>query len=159
MIKFYNITEEELKTKAFEAEALYYCSDTLNVYLDSPIENSRVRMSTDTIILADESARNNILAPLPYKIYCVLSTGSLYIYTDGQWNRLGASQFDIYNVVVENGSITISDDRITEVDTAMFYPDLSVIDLASNISAVCSKGSVKVTLSSNYPIPGIIKIN
>ena len=159
MIKFYNITESELKTKAFEAEALYYCSDTLNVYLDSPIENARVRMSTDTIILADENARNNILALLPYKIYCVLSTGSLYIYTDGQWNRLGASQFDIHNVVVENGSLTVADSRITEVDTAKFYPDLSVIDLASNISAVCSKGSVKVTLSSNYPIPGIIKIN
>lgn len=159
MITFYNITESELATKAFEAEALYYCSDTLNVYLDSPVELTRKRMSTDTIILADETARNNILAPLPYKIYCVLSTGSLYIYTDSQWNRLGASQFDIHNVVVENGSLTVADDRITEVDTAAFYPDLSVVDLASNITATCSKGSVTVKLSSNYPIPGIIKIN
>ena len=159
MITFYNIAENALSSKAFEAEALYFCSDTLNLYFDSPIEGIRIRMSTDTIILADENARNNILAPLPFKIYCVLSTGSLYIYTDGKWNRLGASQFDIYNVVVENGSFTVTDDRITDVDTAQFYPDLSVVDLASNIRATCSKGSVKVTLNSNYPIPGIIKIN
>lgn len=159
MIKFYNITESELNTKSFESEALYYCSDTLNVFIDSPLENTRVRMSTDTVILSDENARNNILAPLPYKIYCVLSTGSLYIYTDGQWNRLGASQFDIHNVVVEDGSLTINDDRITDVDSAHFYPDLSVVDLATSIKAVCTKGSVTVTLSSNYPIPGIIKIN
>lgn len=159
MIKFYNLTEDAVKAKAFEDEALYYCSDTLNVYLDSPIEGKRVRMSTDTIILADESARNNILAPLPFKIYCVLSTGSLYIYTDGKWNRLGASQFDIHNAVVEGGTLTVTDDRITEVDNAQFFPDLSVVDLASNISATCSRGSVTVTLTSKYPIPGIIKIN
>lgn len=159
MITFYDVAESALASKAFEAEALYFCSDTLNLYFDSPVEGSRIRMSTDIIILADENARNNILAPFPFKIYCVLSTGSLYIYNDGKWNRLGTSQFDIHNVVVENGSLTVTDDRITEADTAQFYPDLSVIDLASNISTTCTKGSVTVNLTSSYPIPGIIKIN
>lgn len=159
MIKFYNITESELNSKQFESESLYYCYDTLNIYLDSPVDNKRLRMSTDTIVLATETDRNNILAPLPYKIYCVLSTGSLYIYTNGGWNRLGGSQFIIKNVLVENGTVTLKDDRITDIDKAVFYPDLSVVDLATNVTATCSKGTVTVTLTSNYPILGTVMIN
>lgn len=158
MIKFYDVTENDLKNKEFEAEALYYCTDSFNVYLDSLLEGKRVKIS-DVIILSDESARSSLLAPLPNKIYCVLSTGSLYIYNNSVWNKLGASQFEISNVVVENGTLTVSDSRITEVNTAQFCPDLSVIDLASDISATCTRGSVTVRLTSSYPIPGVIKIN
>ena len=159
MIKYYDITENALKSKPFESEAIYYCTDTGNVYVDSPLEGTRKKMSSDVIMIGTESDRSMILAPIPYKIYCVLSSGAMYIYYNSKWNRLGVAQFEICNVLVENGTLTISDPRIISADEAEFIPDLSVIDLASNISATCSNGSVKVTMTSNYPIPGTIKIN
>lgn len=159
MIKYYDITENVLESKTFERDAVYYCTDTGNIYVDSPLEGARKKMSSDVVMVGTESDRANLLAPIPYKIYCVLSSGTMYIYYNSKWNRLGAAQFEIHNVVVDNGSLTVSDPRIISGDEAEFIPDLSVIDLVSDISATCSDGSVKVTLTSSYPIPGTIKIN
>ena len=159
LIKYYDITESTLDSKPFEAEAIYYCTDTGNVYVDSLAEMTRKKMSSDVIMIGTETDRAMILAPIPFKIYCVLSSGSMYIYYNAKWNRLGVSQFEICNVLVENGSLNVSDPRIIAADDAEFIPDLSVIDLVSNISATCADGSVTVTLTSNYPIPGTIKIN
>ena len=162
MIKFYDVTESSLDRKAFEAENLYFCNDTGAIYLDSKIEKTRIRIASDIIILATESARTSLLAPISNKIYCVLGSGRLYIYSDGNWISLGGagSQIVKSNIEVPNsGTLTITDDNIKSYNTGKFYPDLSVSDLASNISVVCADGSATITLTASYPIIGNLVID
>ena len=159
MIKYYDIAESALSSKPFEAESVYYCTDSGAVYVDSLAEGTRKRMSKDVIILSSESDRTSILAPIPEKIYCVIETGSMYIFSSS-WVRLGSRPYICFdNVIVENGTLTVEDERIKATDTAIFTPDLSVIDLASEVKATCSDGFVTVTLVSSYPIPGRVNVN
>ena len=149
-----------MEAKSIEDEAVYFCSDTGNIYFDSITNGCRTKMSNTIIILTTETERNNILAPIPNKLYCILQTGCLYIYSGGKWIQFGGlEKFQFSNVVVENGSLTITDNRISSLCTAVFIPDLSVADLVSNISVQCSAGSLKVTLTANYPIPGTVYVN
>lgn len=160
MIKYYDITEAEMEAKTIEDEAIYFCSDTGNIYFDSVTNGGRTKMSNTIIILATEAARTNLLAPIPNKLYCILQSGCLYIYSGGKWVQFGGlEKFQFNNVTVENGSLTITDSRISTLCTATFVPDLSVADLVSDISVVCSTGSLKVTLTADYPIPGTVYVN
>lgn len=158
IITYYDITEETLKTKAFESGAYYCCTDSRNTYFDSPSEQARVRMSSDTIILSTETERNNLLAPIPNKIYCILDSATLYIYNGGNWYRLGKGFQDFANVVVENGTYTYSSSNILNTSRGIFVPDFSVEDLASNIAVTCAAGTATITLTSDYPIPGLLII-
>lgn len=159
MIKYYDITESELESKEFESGSLYYCSDSGNVYLDSEKESSRKKMNNEIIVLGTESNRLGILAPLPGKLYCVLETGSMYLY-NSSWVKLGSKELLIFdNILVENGTLTIQDNRIMQEYTGIFVPDLSVIDLVSYVTVTCSNGSAIIKLTSSYPIPGSLKIN
>lgn len=161
MIKFYDVTESSLEKKAFEAENLYFCNDTGAIYLDSKIEKTRIRIASDIIILATESARTSILAPISNKIYCVLESGRLYIYYDGNWISLGGDgQIIKSNIEVPtSGTLKITDANIKSYSTGKFYPDLSVSDLASNVSVTCADGSATITLTSSYPIIGTLIID
>ena len=159
MIKFYNITENDLVSKSFENEAVYFCSDTGNIYMDSPLEVERKKMSNTFIIVATESERANLLAPIPEKIYCVTESGNLYMYYNGAWIKLSGGSLVYNNILVENGTATINDVRIAAGDEGVFSPDLSVIDLASAVSVTCINGKATVNLTSSYPIPGTLVIN
>jgi len=158
LIKFYDITESALSKKAFESEALYCCNDTGNMYYDSPAEGSRKELSSNLIKLNTESDRTNILAPIPNKIYCIIATGCMYIYTT-KWNRLGSREFSIDNLILEGTSpLKVSDARITDIDTAEFVPDLTVADLLTKCTVTCSNGSASIAFTASYPIPGVLKI-
>lgn len=164
MITFFNITESMLDTIPFTEDSLYYCSDSGNVYLDSPLEGARKKMSIDTIIVDTEASRAAIIAPLPNKIYCVLETGCMYIYTGAKWNRLGTGQFTISNVSVTlPDSKMISDSRITNVDKGEFIPDFSVADLVTSSSVTCNSGYAIISIESDADdgtiIYGSLRIN
>jgi len=156
LITHYDIYESELKSKPFEAEALYYCTDTLNVYLDSPGEKTRIKISSsDVIVLSTEADRTSMLAPLKGKIYAVLASGRMYIY-DADWIPLGSNAFEIPGpLVVESGTpLVVTDNRVKSTNIATFVPDLSVADLVSANSCTCTDGKVTVTLTADYPITG-----
>ena len=159
MITYYDITEDELSKKPFEAEALYCCTDSQNIYLDSLNEKVRKRMSSDIIVLATESNRTSILAPIPNKLYCVVSTGTMWMYTN-TWNKIGGAESITYeNVVVESSKSTIiSDDKIKANSVAYFYPDASVADLATDITVNCANGSATISLTSNYDVFGTLVV-
>lgn len=158
MITYYDITEEELKNKPFESEAFYCCTDSQNIYLDSPNEKVRKRMSSDVIILANETARTSILAPIPNKLYCVIATGTMWMYTTS-WNKIGGAETITFgNINVESGTLTVNDDRIKSTSVGYFYPDPAVVDLASDIAVSCADGSVTVTLTSDYDIFGTLVV-
>lgn len=159
MIKFYNITENDLNSKSFENEAVYFCSDSGNIYMDSPLEVERKKMSNTFIILTTEAERANLLAPIPEKIYCVTQSGNLYMYYGGEWIKLSGGSLVYNNILVEDGTAVVNDVRIAANSKGVFSPDLSVIDLASAINVACTNGKATITLTSSYPIPGSLVIN
>lgn len=166
MIQFYDVTEAQVNNKDFEAESLYFCSDSGKIFHDSKVEQKRVQIGSEITILGTESARNDLLAPIPEKLYAVIETGKLYIYNSGSWVSLGGStQIHFKNILLEvndaktAATLTISDNRIKATDTAEFVPDLSVVDLASAVTATCSIGKVVISATAKYDIPGEVIIN
>lgn len=164
MVKYYDLTENDISVKPFEQEAIYYCSDSKNIYFDSPTQNKRIKMSSDNIILSTEEEKDNILAPIINKIYIIIETGNLYIYdsTNG-WIQLGGSKgsnsFELSNVFIIGGSKTIDDIRIKSTSSAKFIPDLSIADLISSSTVECYDGSLIVTITPDtYNIMGRILV-
>ena len=147
MIKHYDLTESDVSMKPYEAEALYYCTDSKNIYFDSPTEGERIKMSSDTIILATEATRRSLLAPIADKIYVVLDSACMYIYSGGNWIRLNQTEFEISNVEVNAGRATVNDSRILAGHTAKFIPDPSIADLITSSSVTCTAGHASVTVS------------
>ena len=145
MIKHYDLTESSVKAKPYEAEALYYCTDSKNIYFDSPTEGERIKMSSDTIILSTEAERKNILAPIADKIYIVLNSASMYVYSN-KWIALNQTEFEISNVQVSAGTATVNDSRILAGHTAKFIPDPSIADLVSSNTVTCDSGKATVTI-------------
>lgn len=138
MIKHYDLTESDVSAKPFEAEALYYCYDSKNVYFDSPTKRQRIKMSSDSIIIGTEAERRSILAPIFNKIYIVLNTGCQYIYNGEKWVSLNRVQFEIPNIELTEAmtffddrklTSTIIDDRIISGHTCIFVPDSAISDL------------------------------
>ena len=155
IITYYDLTESQVKAKAYSAGSLYCCSDTGNIFLDSVLEEVRVQLATDVIICTSLP-----LAPAANKLYCNVEVGTISTYVDGEWVTLGARpQMHFGNVVISGGTLTISDSRILSTDTAVFVPDLSVADIAGTISVRVANGSVTVTSNSEYDIPGEIIVN
>ncbi len=157
MVKYYDIAESDLSSKPFEAEALYYCTDSGNIYFDSPLESERKQMSTDTVILKTDDDRTGLLAPIPNKIYVVLETGALFMYNGGNWIKLTESrpQFELSNILVKAGSHTIIDARIKATSKARFVPDLSFNDLVTTSDVKCVDGSLTITITpATYNIVG-----
>lgn len=167
MIKFYDVTQSALEStngKTFRSESLYFCSDTGKIFLDSKLTGSRVEIGCDLKILAKETDRTNLLAPIPEKIYCILESGRMYIYTNSTWLALGGGGQVIkknLTVPVEEGtgSLVVTDAGIKATSTGVFTPDLSVDDLASDISVVCETGKATITLTSDYDIIGDLVVS
>ena len=164
MIRFYDVTQSALNStngKTFRSEALYLCSDTGKIFLDSKLSNTRVEIGCDIKIIAKETDRENLLAPIPEKIYCVLESGRMYIYTSSTWLAIGGGGQIIKRglTVTKGKSITVSDAGIKATNTGVFTPDLSVEDLASDISVVCANGSATISLTSDYDIIGDLVIS
>ena len=156
IIQYFDITESDLENREYTGGCLYCCSDTGRVFLDSVLEGKRVKIGTDIEVCATDLP----LAPIHNTVYCVIKTGRLYIYADGEWIALGSRpQLHFKNVVVSGGTLTLTNSEILSTDTAQFIPDLSVEDLASNISAICTDGSVTVNLTSSYDIIGEVIVN
>lgn len=155
IITYYDLTESQVKAKAYSAGSLYCCSDTGNIFLDSVLEEVRVQLATDVIICTSLP-----LAPAANKLYCNVAVGTISTYVDGEWVTLGARpQMHFGNVVISGGTLTVSDSRILSTDTAVFVPDLSVADIAGTISVRVANGSITVTSNSEYDIPGEVIIN
>lgn len=158
MVVHYDITETYLANKTFEAGAIYYCNDTGNVFLDSVTEKTRIQVSRDIIPIATEADKP--IAPLPNKLYCVMATGTLCIFFNGAWVNLGRPQIHFANVTVPASSaLEISDNRIISADKAVFIPDLSVADLCTKSTAICSDGKVTISVTASFPIIGEVIIN
>ena len=156
IVKHYDITKAELDNLPLDPGSLYFCTDTMDLYYDSET-SGRVSMAKDIVYVATEN--NKPLAPLTNRLYVVIETGTMYFYIN-EWVSIGTRpQIHFCNVTVENGSLTVSNSRISKYDTAEFVPDISVADLCSGISATCADGSVTVSLTSNYPIIGEIIVN
>lgn len=150
MIKHYNLTESDVSAKPYEAEALYYCIDSKNIYFDSPTEGERIKMSSDTIILATEGERKSLLAPIAGKVYIVLNSACMYIYSDGKWISLSQTEFEIPNVQVSAGrTATVTDHRILAGLHARFIPDPSVADLVNWSRVTCADGSAYININPN----------
>ena len=147
MIKHYDLTESDVLAKPYEAEALYYCTDSKNIYFDSPTEGERIKMSSDTIILSTEYERKNMLAPIADKIYIVLNSASMYIYSSGKWIALNQTEFEVPNVQISAGSAIVTDTRILAGHTAKFIPDPSIADLITSNSVTCTAGRATVTVN------------
>lgn len=62
-------------------------------------------------------------------------------------------------ILTSSGSVTVTDSRIKDTSTAVFIPDISVNDLVSNLSVVCSQGSAIITGTTSYDIPGVLRVN
>lgn len=157
MINFYDIPRSELDSKPFEEEALYCCNDTGEIFLDSKASGTRIQISSGIIMCASSLP----LAPIPNKLYIVVKTGTIHAYINDAWVNLSdRPQIHFKNVVVgKNSILTIEDSRILETDSAVFVPDLSVADLAANISVSCTNGSISIASDSYYDLPGTVIVN
>jgi hypothetical protein len=145
LIKHYDLTESDVSAKPYEAEALYYCTDSKNIYFDSPTEGERIKMSSDTIILSTESERKNMLAPIADKIYIVLNSASMYIYSSGKWIALNQTEFEVSDVHIIAGGAIVMDARIMAGHTAKFIPDPSIADLVTSATVTCRSGSAVIS--------------
>ena len=155
MIKHYDLTESDVSAKPYEAEALYYCTDSKNIYFDSPTEGRRIRMSSDTVILSTETERKNMLAPIADKIYIVLNSACMYIYSGGKWVALSQTEFEVSNVQIDSGSAIINDSRILAGHAARFIPDSSIADLVISNTVTCEDSKAIVTVTpTNYKFFG-----
>ena len=67
--------------------------------------------------------------------------------------------YSIGNVeLTGDGTMTISAPGVTPDNVAVFYPDLSVIDVLRDIDTECGDGQITVTWDADYPVPGILRI-
>lgn len=95
IIKYFDITEDELKSAPFTPGAVYFCSDTKNMYYDRPESSERVKMS-DVIVLDTDEERMLMLAPVPFKMYYIRESGKFYINDGTNWNNISSSDFVIH---------------------------------------------------------------
>lgn len=158
MIAYYDITESNLNSKSFEAEAIYFCNDTGRIFLDSIVTESRIRISNEIVIVSTPGSLP--LAPITDRIYFVLSDTSIRMYHGGEWVIFSKrSQMTFLNITTNNGSATITDSRIKAVDTGVFVPDPSIADLVTASSVTCADGSATVSVTSSYDVFGTVLIN
>ena len=157
MIHLYETTKEKIASIPYEQEALYFCSDTGDIYFDSIINGERILANSSVTVIQNEASKP--LAPVPGMLYAILNSARIWIYTIAGWVCLSGVTIVKPNVAVTSGEATISDPRIVSTDTAVFTPDPVYADLVSSINATCTNGSCSITLTSNYNITGTLVIN
>ena len=157
MIHLYETTKEKLASIPYEQEALYFCSDTGDIYFDSILNESRILANSSVTILQNESSKP--LAPVPGMLYAVINSKRIWIYTAAGWTCLSGVTIVKPAITVTGGNATISDSRIASTDSAVFTPDPVFADLATSITATCANGSCTINLTSNYNITGTLVIN
>lgn len=101
--------ENMLESKSFEEGALYYIEDTQNVYLDPVGGSERIKIANDIKILAAESDREELLSPVPGKMYFVLETSKYYIYYNETWYAGGGSNKPRAGLIYINPSNSLPD--------------------------------------------------
>lgn len=162
MISFYELYESEiLSATNLEAGSFICCKDSTNIYMVPTVGGAPVKMA-DTVIFITDTKRQEILAPINGKFYFCIDTGKFWVYYN-EWvciNEDPITAFDIEPVIVpSSGSVTVTDSRIKAANTGIFVPDLSVADLISDITVTCSDGSAVIEGTTNYDIPGVLKIS
>lgn len=135
---------------------IIFCSDTGNMYKDT---RARTKLSKDIIILNNLTALNNILDPLPEKLYIVLEDGSIYTRNVNSWLKLGKDYFRLDDIVMPASPYVINNDRIRINTIGNVIPNLSVIDLVSDISIVCADRTATVTYTASHPIIASIEFS
>lgn len=95
IVKYFDIYESELESAPFNPGAVYFCSDTKNMYYDRPETNERVKMG-DVIILETDEERELMLAPIPFKLYYIKENCKFYMNDGTNWVAIGSSDFTIH---------------------------------------------------------------
>lgn len=128
MIKFFDITQEQLNNKEYEAESIYFCYDTLNIYYDSISEERRIHINTIMIVLDVEAERIAILSPIPYKLYFIKENKKIYTYSDSNWYCI--NDYDKYltkTVTNAENTLVLNDNteyRLTDIGSlTLIYPN------------------------------------
>ena len=138
IVKPYQILEDELQSKPFDGGSLYLTKDTNRLYIDFIGGQSHTLISADPIILSTESERENILAPIPNKLYIVLDTKSIYIYNDSKWYNFASTSSNsaFSNIKIGDKIIRASVDTTLELDsnTIELIPDIENNSIILNIN-------------------------
>lgn len=135
MIYLYDFYESQVKNIPYKIGNLIFTKDTGNIYYDS--EEGRINLKDNIKFISTESERMSMLAPLPNRIYCVLDSGKMYMYTT-DWIKIGSNSFEIISNEmlstdgwVEN-TYTVSNELIKYFHTVKMHPDLSTEDIFTN---------------------------
>ena len=86
LVRYYQLEAESLLDgKAFEEGSIYFIQDTKRIYMD-PVGGTTRKLITDSPILINTQAEfDEILTPIPGKVYVVIETNTMYVYNDGIW--------------------------------------------------------------------------
>lgn len=91
LINYYQLeAESKLDSMPFNEGTLYFIVDTKRLFLDPVGGGSRISVNESPIILSTESERENLLSPIPGKLYVVLDSSSSYIYYNTTWYKCGS---------------------------------------------------------------------
>lgn len=158
LVKYYDISEELLQSKAIEKGALICCSDTGNLFFENT-KKERIALGRDIRIVSALPS-----TPIANKLYCRTSDNTLHMYTDGEWIMFGGrSQFTIRNITIPaEETITVEDSRILKTDSVVFVPDDSISDIFSTTDITITLNTdqqVTLTSSSSYECFGVLIVN
>lgn len=156
---FHEMNQSDVESTEVPIGGIIITRDTGNLYLVSS-EGDKVQIKTDITFFTNDAARQGVLAPIPYKLYCVLDSGMLWTYANGAWLVLRGKEHPIPIIVPE---YEVDEDGFSNIDITAdrigtFTPDSSIADLVSDISVVCAAGKATVTCTSDYPVFGTLVI-
>jgi hypothetical protein len=153
----------ELDSRAIIPGSIIVCTDTGDMYHDT-VDGDRIRISSDVVFCASETAIKGLLAPEENRIYLDLSKGHMFVYKNDTWSCLNpdsTTPFCIHNVgIAANGTTVVENNHVTATCNAIFNADPSLADLAesSTISCTCSASSISITSDCKYALCGVIEV-
>lgn len=116
LVKYHQVTAESLLADMpFDAGSIYFCLDTKYIFLDPIGETDRIPINSDHTILFTEVERENIIAPIPGRVYIVLESGSLYIYSNNNWNHISDNTKMNKNNPTGTGSFSLNRKADTDI--------------------------------------------
>lgn len=149
IVKYYDTDQDKLASKEFDAGAIYYCTDTGDMYIDSVQKNTRIKIGGGGSLKYCSSLP---LTPEADTLYYRTNDGNLYIYTNGGWITLNTrEQIRIPDVVIENGSGCVNGLFNPDTISCVFIPDSSISDVCATSSFVCAYYSDKILIFTNCP--------
>lgn len=173
MVKYYDLNASEASTLPVKAGQLIFCRDSGDIFYDTA-DNVRTSMSDKVTFLATETVRKGMLAPVTDRIYCVLDSGKMYLYSGTDWIPIGSTTMSVLsNVVLEPGTwtgttnaykYTVTNDLIKYWHTVSLDFDLSIQDLAeaNNIRVAAetdvTDGSIILTATTKPTYPLFLNI-